>query len=274
MTDLWHYWKDNWRDNYGVDYIKWKGTVGIGDSMYGLNIAYMRSFVNQKPTTIDIHYFFPKDDIYHYEDPEPLIERVEYLRSRFLWKDIVNVNYIFNSEDTRLYQHKYYNVKRHRFSELYRYWSFDPTLNTTPKYGKIVLWRPTNNLRQQLSGYKMPLLESQWQKLIDILGYFGYDVVEIDYRTPISEVVYHIRTCECCISYEGMWHYVSKNFFKPHIVFSSSNITKWHTPAAIRIDDEKLDFDKEIHKLDYWIDHATERAESYKFLFNKFVNGY
>lgn len=274
MTDLWHYWKNNWRDNYGVDYIRWKGTVGIGDSMYGLNIAYMRSFVNQKPTTIDIHYFFPKDDIYHYEDPEPLIERVEYLRSRFLWKDIVKVNYIFNSEDTKLYQHKYYNVKRHRFSELYRYWSFDPTLNTTPKYGKIVLWRPTNNLRQQLSGYKMPLLESQWQKLIDILGYFGYDVVEIDYRTPISEVVYHIRTCECCISYEGMWHYVSKNFFKPHIVFSSSNITKWHTPAAIRIDDEKLDFDKEIHKLDYWIDHATERAEQYKFLFNKFVNGY
>ena len=64
--DLWNYWVKNWRDNYGVDNIRWKTTVGIGDSMYGMNIAYMRAFVNQKPTKLQIHYHFPENHYYHY----------------------------------------------------------------------------------------------------------------------------------------------------------------------------------------------------------------
>jgi hypothetical protein len=272
--DLWNQLVNDWRDNYGRDSIKWKTTVGIGDSMYGMNIAYMRAFVNQKPTKLQIHYHFPENYYYHFEDPESVDYRVKHINKFYMWKDIVDIEHIFDSQDFKVYNKKYFGVHRRNNSEMYRYWSFDPTLNTTSINKKIVLWRPTFNAAQQLSGYKLPMLDHEWQRLIDRLTDFGYDVTEIGYRTPISEAVYHIRTAECCISYEGMWHYIAKNFFKPHIVFSNSNITKWHTPAALWLKDNEFFIDRDLKNIEYMIESATEKANNYKHFFNKFVNGW
>ena len=120
------------------------------------------------------------------------------------------------------------------------------------------------------------LLDSEWQRLIDRLQDFGYNITEIDYRTPIHEALYHIRTCECCLSYEGMWHYMAKNLFKPHIVLSNSAITRWHTPAAVKIDktDRNFYIDRGYEEFEYYIESATERAENYKNVFFRFVNGF
>lgn len=271
--DLWNYWVGDWRDNYGVDTIRWKTTVGVGDSMYGLNIASMRAFVNQKPTKFELHFFHDKDYVHHYEDPEGVYERFEYVRKRYMWNDIVHVTPVFNSVDTKLYKQFYQGITRRKQSELYRYWSFDPTIEVTSEPRKIVIWRPTFNAAQQLSGYKMPLLDHEWQRFMDRLEDFGYNITEIGYRTPISEAMYHIRTCECCISYEGMWHYVAKNFYKPMIVFSSSSITKWHTPHAVWKNKQYL-ISRDMKTIEYDIQHAVEKAEQYKYLFNRFINGW
>ena len=275
MSDLWNHWVGNWRDNHGLDSIRWKTTIGIGDSMYGLNIAYMRAFANQKPTKFQIHFYHPKDYVHHYEDPESVVERVEYIRSRYMWKDIVDVEYIFDSKDTALYKKFYEGITRRKNSELYRYWALDPTINTTPQDNKITLWRPSGNMQQQMSNSKSLLLDSEWQRLIDRLQDFGYSVTEIDYRTPIHEALYHIRTCEFCLSYEGMWHYMAKNLFKPHIVLSDSSITKWHTPAAVMLNEKRgFYIDRDMKKFEYYIEAATERAENYKNVFFRFVNGF
>lgn len=273
--DLWKHWVENWRDNYGLDTIRWKTTVGIGDSMYGLNIAFMRAMVNQKPTNFELHFFHEKEYVHHFEDPESVYQRFEYVRKRYMWPDMVQVTPVFDSSDTKLYKQFYEGVTRRKNSELYRYWSFDPTLQTYSEPYKIVLWRPTFNAAQQCVGHKIPLLDWEWQRLIDRLQDFGYNVVEIGYRTPISEVMYHIRTCECCISYEGMWHYVTKNFFKPHIVFSDAGITRWHTPAAVMINQKSNRiFWEEFKNIELAIEHATELVDSYKYMFNRFVNGW
>jgi hypothetical protein len=72
-----------------------------------------------------------------------------------------------------------------------------------------------------------------------------------------------------------MWHYVAKNFFKPHIVFSDSNITTWHTPACIRIQNkDNFMIHRDLKKIEYIIEAATEKAEAYKYVFNRFVNGW
>jgi hypothetical protein len=70
-----------------------------------------------------------------------------------------------------------------------------------------------------------------------------------------------------------MWHYISKNLFKPHIVIGTSNISKWHTPAAV-LTDKGFYIDRDLKKIDYMIESATENAENYKKLFFKFVNGW
>ena len=94
MKDLWQLQISDWRDNHGLDTIRWKTTFGIGDTMYGMNIAHMRAFVNQKPTTFELHFFHEKDYRYHYEDPETVYERFEYVRKRYMWPDIVNIKVV------------------------------------------------------------------------------------------------------------------------------------------------------------------------------------
>ena len=276
MTNLWDLTVSDWKDNYGVSKIKWKTTVGIGDSMYAFNSAYMRAFVNQKPVKLELHHHFPKDHYFHYEDPESVDFRADYVLDRYIWKDIVNVEYVFSSEDYALYQKKYLGVRKpwSNYSTPYKQWMFDPTLDTTSISKKIVLWRPTFNSDQQLRLSKMCLLDHEWARLIDRLKDFGYDVVEIGYRTPVSEAMYHIRTCECCLSYEGMWHYITKNFFKPHIVIGEASITKWHTPAAIQIKEKNFFIDTELKKITYYIEAAEEKAYNYKQYFLKFLNGW
>lgn len=273
MSSLWHHWVGNWRDNYGVDTIRWKTTVGIGDTMYGMNIAHMRAFVNQKPTTFELHFFHDKDYRYHYEDPESVYERFEYVRKRYMWSDIVNIKVVLDSQDYALYKQFYQGITRRSRSELYRYWAFDPTIDTTPINRKIVLWRPTTNLRQQVNNDKHILLDWEWQRLIDRLTDFGWDIVEIDYRTPVREAMYHIRTCECCLSYEGMWHYIAKNLFKPHIVISTTTISTWHTPAAV-VTKDGFYIDKDLKKFEYMVEQATEKAYNFKQLYFRFVNGW
>ena len=76
-----------------------------------------------------------------------------------------------------------------------------------------------------------------------------------------------------------MWHYMAKNLFKPHIVLSDSAITKWHTPAAVMIERGMPDLGnfyihKDLDKFEYYIESATERAENYKNVFFRFVNGF
>jgi hypothetical protein len=44
--------------------------------------------------------------------------------------------------------------------------------------------------------------------------------------------MYHISNCEATVGYEGMWHFVAKNFWKPMIIFTKDNITNLHTPNA------------------------------------------
>ena len=68
---------------------------------------------------------------------------------------------------------------------------------------------------------------------------------------------------------------MAKNLFKPHIVLSSSPITRWHTPAAVKIaDDTNFFIDRDMKNLEYMIEEATERAENYKNVFFRFVNGF
>ncbi len=90
---------------------------------------------------------------------------------------------------------------------------------------KIVLWNQTGNANLP-RGYKRPFDREDWNMAKELMDMQGWDVTEIDYRTPIREAFWHINTCECTVSYEGMWHYVAKKFKKHMIVSTKDIITK------------------------------------------------
>jgi len=269
------YWHDrvsNWKDNYGKDYIEWKGTPGIGDAMYGLNIAHMRAFIIQKPVTINIHWYHPKEFYYHFEDPETIIERVDYIHTKYMWSHMVHVQHTFNSDDLKLYAQRYRNVNRLEKDPLARYWMFNPKYFSNVDPRKIVIWRPSFNADTP-RWFKLPLNDDEWINIIEKLKNLDYLVVEIDYRTPIREAFYHISSAKFCLSYEGMWHYVAKNLFKPHLVLGDDSVTKWHTPFAIMKNPKQIPIEKKIKRIHVLIEKAKKKQEVgfknfYKLVFN------
>ena len=262
-----------WKKENFSDTINVRGTVGAGDFMYLLNVAYFRSFLLQKRITINYNWFHSEDYLYHFEDPETIIERLNYAHNFFL-KDSTDVviNHVFNSEDTKLY-HDFYNGylrggKVREFYDIYpRYneWAFrDIGAKTVP--GKIVMWTQVSNSAPPRD-WKRPFDKEEWDYVKTLIELQGYNVVQIDYRTPISEVFYHISTCQCTVSYEGMWHYVAKNFHKPMIVLTADGITRWHTPDALIYEVDK----NHRHEFHYFHDFDRRLKRATDFSKNKLV---
>lgn len=223
-------WKNT--PNYSK-HIEWKCTPGIGDLMYGLNVAYFRSFITKEPVMISLNWYHDKDFLYHFEDPETIIERFDYIHKFYDKNNVeVNIKHIFNSTNYKLYSQRYIGYKPSRKINDNQ-WIFRNIENhTQTNKNKIVVWRSTFNAQMPRT-FKRTFTSQEWLDIYDIIEMQGYDIVEIDYRTPISEVMYHIRTCKATVSYEGMWHYIAKNYQKPMIVLSRNNITKLHTPHAL-----------------------------------------
>lgn len=217
-------------------------TYGVGDFMMALNIAYSLQHWSKQGLYLDIYWYHSEDHLHHFEEEETIIERFEYIRQFYLGKDRVQIKHWFNSNDHLdniisaggpiVLSEKFKKDKPNADNNL---WSFRPSLlAVNPK--KVCVWRPTFNA-DAARPWKQVLTKKQWDFVIDCLSMWGYEVVELCYRTPISEAHYHIATCNFTVSYDGMWHYIAKNYFKPMIVTSASNITKYHTPHALMMVD-------------------------------------
>ena len=212
--------------------IKAKGTIGLGDCMAALNIAHFRSFIWQKKVILENHWYHDEDYQYHFEDPETIVEKFDYF-AKFYEPANVEIKHVFNSPNKGLYKQRYQHHRGIIKDQDYRAWSFRKEMVLKePIKNKIVMWRQTFNADIP-KNYKRIFDNDGWNTVAQSLRNQGYTIAEIDYRTPISEVMYHISTCEATVGYEGMFHYVAKNFWKPMIIFTRDNISKLHTPHAL-----------------------------------------
>jgi len=243
-----------------------KGTPGIGDAMYALNLAYSRSFIFQNKILLTFCWYHNRRFNFHMEDPETIIEKIHYLH-HFYKKDFcdVKIKHVFNCDDTQLWVDRHQGLhrrmlKKNSYSFKYNDWTFADWCRKKVIPKKIVMWNQTGNANLPRP-YKRPFGREEWTLAKDLMDMQGYDVVEIDYRTPIREAFWHINTCECTVSYEGMWHYVAKNFQKPMIVLTKDIITKHHTPNAMIYQVPK----RLEHKIEYFyrFDKKVQRAKDY-----------
>lgn len=222
-------------------------TPGVGDFMMVLNrIHWLRRTVKRDPWTVNFHWYHDKDHHHHFEDPETIIQRLEYISRFYKHHRNIQINSICDSTDEQLKReriryHGIFNPGRHYYDNM---WSFRQNTWLPEDRNKVVIWRPLFNA-ETARDWKQVVTNQMWDDAIDILqNQHGYKVVELTYRTPIREATYHINTCHFVVCYDGMWHYIAKNFFKPMIVTSRSPITKYHTPHAVMWHD--LDNDKNL----------------------------
>lgn len=278
-----------------MELITWRGTPGVGDFMWALNCAHNYCYNNNIKVNLEFQWEHDEDYLHHFEDPETIIQRLEYIHNFYHRKDDVTVTHVFNAkgrysdwkysdelivnEDGRLRQiAKKERASKNRFwfqSGAYcdktgpmpdNNWIFrEDAIDRPYVKNKVVIWRPIFNAEVPRT-WKNFLTIQQWDDIINSLRRAGLDITELTYRTPVSEAMYHISTCRQILCYDGMWHYIAKNYMKPMIVISNENITKYHTPHCLRagpLEEDEFNIFYWIEKIPDMIGKSKKRALQY-----------
>lgn len=228
-----------WRNTKKI--LNFRTTSGMGDIMHGMNLVHNLSHQNYgMHLELRCHWWHEKDHLYHCEDPETIIDRFNYIKSFYMSSNIT-YDHVINSQEIRWKQEnqKYDWLSKMSTQKHINRWIFDPDTFLPSDEKKVVIWRPTFNAETSRL-WKRKIDNDDWNWVIQDLKNKGYKITELCYRTPISEATYHINTCNFIVCYDGMWHYIAKNFYKPMLVTSINPITKYHTPQALRVSKKRL----------------------------------
>lgn len=276
--------------------VTWRGTPGVGDFMWALNSAHRYAAdENVSKINLELHWEHDEDYLHHFEDPETIIERCNYIHNFYHDKDRVQVHHCFNAQgryldwkfnDDVVTEHdgskriaaKRHNKNRFWFQSGYytdkpgdrapnNDWIFREDAFKPTKKERIVFWRPTWNAEQPRT-WKRQFENQDWERLISFLSDKGFEMCEIGYRTPVREAMYLISTARLVICYDGIWHYVAKNFARPMAVISGEGVTKYHTPNALRIN-PSVDYNEQnpwwwLDNLGDLLGHAKDKAVDYE----------
>lgn len=264
--------------------VTWRGTPGVGDFMWALNSCHKYAADhNIRKINLELHWEHGEDYLHHFEDPETIIERCNYIHNFYHQQERVEIHHIFNANG-RYRDWKYADdvvnengvnrvkavnahAQKNRFWFQSGYYNDDrgsPAPNNDwifrqdafqeydPK--RIVYWRPTWNAEKPRT-WKRLFENDDWEQLIIHFKAMGFDMHELSYRTPASEAMYLISTARMVICYDGIWHYVAKNFARPLAVISGEGVTKYHTPNALRLNPETHYDDRNVW---WWIEHTSD----------------
>jgi len=264
--------------------VTWRGTPGVGDFMWALNSCHKYAADhNIRKINLELHWEHGEDYLHHFEDPETIIERCNYIHNFYHQQERVEIHHIFNANG-RYRDWKYADdvvnengvnrvkavnahAQKNRFWFQSGYYNDDrgsPAPNNDwifrqdafqeydPK--RIVFWRPTWNAEKPRT-WKRLFENDDWEQLIIHFKAMGFDMHELSYRTPASEAMYLISTARMVICYDGIWHYVAKNFARPLAVISGEGVTKYHTPNALRLNPETHYDDRNVW---WWIEHTSD----------------
>lgn len=264
--------------------VTWRGTPGVGDFMWALNSCHRYAADhNIRKINLELHWEHGEDYLHHFEDPETIIERCNYIHNFYHQQDRVEIHHIFNAvgryrdwkyADDVVNENGVNRVKavnahgqKNRFwfqSGFYNDDQGSPAPNNdwifrqdafqeyNPK--RIVYWRPTWNAEKPRT-WKRLFDNNDWEQLIIHFKAMGFEMHELSYRTPASESMYLISTARMVICYDGIWHYVAKNFARPLAVISGEGVTKYHTPNALRLNPETHYDDRNVW---WWLKHTGD----------------
>jgi hypothetical protein len=239
---------------------------------------------------LELHWEHGEHHNHHFEDPETIIERCNYIHNFYHQQERVEIHHIFNADgrykhwkfdddvvletngDRRIAAIDNHGFKARFFFESGHYddtpgsdapdndWIFREDAFQDYNPNRIVFWRPTWNAERPRT-WKRIFDDSDWDRLIAHFRALGWDMHEVSYRTPVSEVMHLISTSRMVICYDGIWHYVAKNFARPLAVISGEGVTKYHTSNALRLNPE---LPREEMGAWWWIEHIEDLLEQTK----------
>jgi hypothetical protein len=265
--------------------VTWRGTPGVGDFMWALNSCHKYAADhNIRKINLELHWEHGEDYYHHFEDPETIIERCNYIHNFYHQQERVEVHHIFNAhgryrdwkfdDDVVLEttgERRIAAIHKHKARFYFQSGFYDDTPGSDipdndwifrqdafKDYdpNRIVFWRPTWNAEKPRT-WKRIFENDDWDKLIAHFESKGFNMHELSYRTPVSEAMHLISTSRMVICYDGIWHYVAKNFARPLAVISGEGVTKYHTSNALRMNPDRSKVTDGIDAW-WWIDHIED----------------
>ena len=224
-----------------MEKVRWRGTWGVGDFQHALNVCHNYCFDNKVKVNLEMHWSHDENYKPHPDDPETIVERMEWLHNKYHRQDDVVVTHVFNSD---LFPSGNVNPDKSKPRFFFDSNKFDPTSappndwifkpeEFVKKRPKIVIWTPAYNSEPPRS-WKKFLTIDDWSDIISLLRWDGWILVELTYRTPIKDAYKQIQEADFIVCYDGMWHYIARNFGKPMYIPSWEGITDYNTPQCIR----------------------------------------
>ena len=193
-------------------------------------LSYLFSYCHNFTGDINLNLFWhPKEFLKHnhYEDAESWVEKNNYIIKKLnIISDIDIVHYMTTSKKMAPIEIVgEEDLDANMIEKLYRLPNkpmFRVDLQT--QKDKVCFWRYDKNRltyhrdpNQYETWYKEnTYTPDEWCKLYSFLNK-NYNVVELEYRTPIREVFYHLSTCEFVVGYGAMWHILSNHLDNPMI---------------------------------------------------------
>lgn len=266
--------------------IQWRGTPGVGDAMQIINVALRWSFANRQKVILEIHWEHGPNFLYHPDDPETIIQRTDWIYKKYHQNERIDLVHVYNSD---MFKYKFWDLNKVRVNFVNRDiedtaersgktgawynpgWLFEAKEFKTAKPKKIVVFNSSKNAEPPRR-WKRFVTDEEWNNLIKKMrDEWGYNVIELTYRHPIETAYRQIQNCDAVISYDGMWHWIARNFCKPMIIPSYEGITSYATPNALKAKDSKTFHDWLQSKEHFEKDTFPRMQERADELYNKTV---
>jgi hypothetical protein len=240
--------------------IQWRSGFGYGDFVTGLGYAHNASVKYQTKVNLVLHWDHELDFKETAEDPETIIERMWYIYDTMVQSPNVNIDVRVNSKPS----YRFIN-NLDEFNPVHGLWNTSLPLSYT---NAVVLWRSKYNT--YFPGIQKDPAHDKWDDVIDWLISLGYDVHEVTYRTPVSEVIDKISKCAFGLGYDGMVHQLFKYMWKPLIV-----ICERHKLNNLLIPQASLE--KDVgglvkRGLDFYINQSYNNINKFKRQHQKYLN--
>ena len=255
-----------------MEKVRWRGTWGMGDVILALNICHNYCYKNDTTLNLEMHWEHGEDHLETPEDPETIIERMTWIHTKYYREEDVTVTHVYNSD---LFDSGNVNPNRSKRRFYFESGAFEDTEapdNNWPwkrehyknhiDTKKIVVWTPTYNSEPPRK-WKRFLTKDDWGDIIELLRREGWILVELTYRTPIKEAFKQIQDADYVFCYDGMWHYLAKNFSTPIFIPSWEGISGYACPQVVCRPNKKLTmkfvstFTEEGHK------HMKYKSDKY-----------
>lgn len=220
--------------------------------MQALNVAHHWSYKNKQKVVLEMHWEHGPNFLYHPDDPETIIYRTNWIHKKYHQNERVKLAHCYNSD---LFRFKFWDTKKIRVNFVDREitdqrerdgqtgawynsnWMFKRSELISAKPKKIVVFNSRHNAEPPRRWKRFVETEDWLQIMEDMREKWKYNVVELNYRHKIETAYRQIQTADAVICYDGMWHWIGRNFCKPMIIPSYEGITSYSTPNAVKAKD-------------------------------------